>query len=434
MYYRRFLSRILLLLICIWGGESNVYAQDMPKLPAREGRIPSIYLETEDVIRDKETYVDGTARFLDPDGWYSDQSETVVPMKIRFRGKLSLKAPEKSYRIRLEKETPVFGMPSDRNWALIANYFDKSLLRNKLAMKISEIAGMAWTPKCRTCDIYLNGEYMGCYDLFQHKAVSPEKVNIVPVKKEEAPDEGSYYLGIEATDPDFRTPVFQIPIVFSNPSFHQLSEAHRTYVRARFLEMERALKENPASGLYRQYLDLPSFARLYIIQELSKNIDGVVRKSDFLVLTPGKPMTIYHVWDFDLAFGNVNYMPIKYMPASLGHRGDDPEGFFIKDVSESGLGNGLMQYLFRDPAFVAEVKKAWEEMFPGLQKLTDWLREEAAVYDEPYRRDFQRWASSRFRNRYEPAPHATSYDAARDRLISFYERRLAWMDEAVRSL
>ena len=401
--------------------------------PAQE-RMPSVYIETEDVIQDKIHYVRGTVRFVDQDHRYSDTTLIENPMGIRFRGKLSLRAPKKSFRIRMDRSAAVFGMPDDRDWLLIANYFDKSLLRNKLGMQVSKVAAMAWTPSCRTCEVYMNGDYLGCYDLFQRKSVGSHKVDIQPIKPDEDPASGDYYLEIESVDPDFHTPVFHIPVIFNTPSAKKLTAAQRNYVYARFQEMERLLKEDPASGRYRQFLDIRSCARFYIIQELSKNIDGVVRKSTYLTLRAGEPFTFYHVWDFDLAFGNVNYMPIKYMPASIDRHGEDPEGFFIKDVSASGSRKGLMHYLFCDPAFVAEVKATWEDMYPELCLLKDWLTEEAALCEGPYRRDFQRWASSRFRERFEPWPHARTYDAARDRLISFYEDRLSWLDAAIRAL
>ncbi len=47
-------------------------------------------------------------------------------------------------------------MPANRDWVLLANYSDKSLLRNKLAMRVSEICGMSWTPQIFNVDVYLN--------------------------------------------------------------------------------------------------------------------------------------------------------------------------------------------------------------------------------------------------------------------------------------
>jgi hypothetical protein len=48
-------------------------------------------------------------------------------------------------------------MASAKKWILLANYDDKTMLRNALAFHISEMSGTAWTPNSRFVELYLNG-------------------------------------------------------------------------------------------------------------------------------------------------------------------------------------------------------------------------------------------------------------------------------------
>ena len=78
----------------------------------------------------------------------------------------------------LERLETVLGMPANRDWVFLANYSDKSLLRNALGMKISSILKMDWTPRYRIVELWINGEYQGVYNVFEKKEVTKNKVNI----------------------------------------------------------------------------------------------------------------------------------------------------------------------------------------------------------------------------------------------------------------
>lgn len=408
----------------------------------REGEIPKIYLSTSSSISSKDYYVSGTIRFTDPDGWYSDLKDTTLNMQIRGRGNTSWGKPKKPYRVKLDGRLKAFGMKANLDWDLLANYCDKSLLRNKLGMKVSKIVGMEWTPKHRTCEVYLNNSYLGCYDLFQHKEVAKEKVDINLITPADAPDAGDYYIEIESSGNDFRTSNtggssnFRIPIIFKDPEASELTAAQQDYIKNWLLEMERSFgrKDYTEQTGYRKYLDMTSFAKFYIVEEIAKNIDGNLRKSTFMTKCAGQPLVLYHIWDFDIAFGNCNYMHTEFSPLSSGIRGENPEQFFVKNVDEQKSGNGLMQNLFKDPNFVAEVKRIWQEAYPELAELPEFLRSEAAVYDAAYRKDFNKWSNPKSDNWPEPTPYASTYDAALNKLVDFYQKRIAWLNTNILAL
>lgn len=84
---------------------------------------------------------------------------------IKLRGKSTVIIPtKKPYRIKFAKKQKILGFEGKfKNWALMANAFDRSLLRNALAYKISELIGFEYTPRCVPVDLILNGIFRGSY-------------------------------------------------------------------------------------------------------------------------------------------------------------------------------------------------------------------------------------------------------------------------------
>ena len=146
---------------------------------ARRQNIPIVRIDTKGKpILDKKNYVDGTISISDPEGLYSDVYEFKADMGIRGRGNSTWSFPKKPWKVKLDEKASLLGMPADKEWALLANYADRTLIRNIVAMKLSEICGFSWTPRMRSVEVYLNNEYQGVYTLCEHKKVSKDRVDI----------------------------------------------------------------------------------------------------------------------------------------------------------------------------------------------------------------------------------------------------------------
>ena len=157
----------------------------------RQQNIPVVYIDTGGKgIYDKDNYVKGTIKILDPEKLYSDETEFYTSMGIRGRGNSTWSFPKKPWKVKLDSPASIFGMGADKEWCLLANYSDRTLMRNILAMKLSEICGFAWTPHMYSVHVYLNDDYQGVYTLCEHKKVSKDRVDIDL-------DAGDVYLEIE---------------------------------------------------------------------------------------------------------------------------------------------------------------------------------------------------------------------------------------------
>ena len=385
--------------------------------PEKPKSIPTVRLYTDGKaqILDKENYVNGSIKVEDPSCLYSEDTLYEGRMRIRGRGNSTWGMPKKPYKIKLDEKAALLGMPKDKEWCLLANYADKTLLRNITAMEISRILEMAWTPRMRSVDVYLNDEYLGVYTLSEHKKVAKNRVNIDT-------DAGDIYLEIEENQDEPRCfwTGMGVPMMFSDPS-EPTDEVFNSTVQY-FKDFEAALTANdftdPEKG-YAAYIDVDSFVNYYIIQELVKNIDGNLRKSSFLTKTPTGKLVMYHVWDFDLTLGNCDYFDAAV--------GNDYKNFYIKDYGSRGLNTSWYHRLFQDPAFVDKVQARWKEVLPELRTVTDYIDEQHTLLCGAEDRNFEKWNILSVYV-WPNEKVLQTYDAELSYLKIFYKSRLSWLD------
>lgn len=393
--------------------------------PAKKKNIPIVRIVTDGGagIHDKENYVKGSITIEDPDGMYGDVKEFTSRMGIRGRGNSTWSFPKKPWKVKLDEKAELLGMPADKEWALLANYADRTLIRNIVAMKLSEICEFKWTPRMRSVEVYLNDAYQGVYTLCEHKKVSSDRVDIDIVGESDNEGDavtGGYYLEIEEQQDETTCwwTSIGVPMMFSDPE--EPTAQQLAYVKSYFESFEQALKSKDwteATG-YPKYIDVDSFVDYYIVQELTKNVDGNLRKSSFITKERGKKMEMYHLWDFDLTLGNCGYF--------WGSVGNGPENFWIKL-------DKWYPYLFSDPAFVERVQDRWNDLMPEFEKIPDFMDAQVEILGDAIGRNFQRWDINESVD-WVYFPSLGSYEKELDYLKEFYAERLEWLDRELNKL
>lgn len=415
-----------------WSVELQKYWPSEAEL-SRHQNLPVIRITASGPIVDKKNYVDGTITVLDPENLYSSESEITADMGIRGRGNSTWTWPKKPWKVKLDSKKSILGMPADKEWALLANYADRTLMRNLVAMKLSEMCGFSWTPRIRSVEVYLNDAYQGVYTICEHKKISSSRVNIDVVGEDVTSGEeleGGYYLEIEeAQDADVCWwTQMGVPMMFSDPE--EPNAAQEDYIKNLIADFETALQSDyfadPEKG-YAAYIDVESFIDFYIVQELTKNVDGNVRKSSFITKERGKKMEMYHLWDFDLTMGNCGYFEPQV--------GNGPEGFWVKDYASDShtYGYGWYWRLFQDPAFVDKVQARWNELKPQFETIPDFIEAQAMALEPAQKRNFQVWSINESVD-WVLFPSLGSYEAEVEYLKSFYEQRLKWLDRELNKL
>ena len=419
------------------------------------------------------TYVDGTARFTDPTGMYKTEDATnyatdsgVIPIKIRYRGNTSWDAEggiKYSYRLKLmdanrsaKEPRKLFGMKKDSDWYLLADVQDPTLLRNALALRLSRMVSMPWTPKYRCCEVYVNGSYSGCYLLCEAKeADRNSKAPITVIEDGQAPDQGGYLLEIDNKgdyDRSFRSESFYKKIKFKDPDFGDKNnpdnstsaQAQMAYIQKYVNDVEALLNARnfDAETGYRSMMEVPSFIGNYIVHEVTKNMDGGMRLSTYLAKDTDTKLFMPFVWDFDLTLGNYNEYPSRSFDLSDG---DTPQGWFIRLRGGSfdynypygdpyGAKTSYYQCLFEDPVFVQDLKDYWNRVKPRLDKIPAFIDKMVEYNALAYDHNSQAGKNPRANNRGGGIKRFSSWRDAVDYMKDFYTQRVQWLDTNINAL
>lgn len=279
--------------------------------------------------------------------------------EISLRGNSTSGAAKAPYNIRFQARVSLLGMERGRKWSLLANLYDKTMMRNVLAYTLAADMGLPYTSDCRVVEVYLNGDYQGNYTLIEPVTDGRTRVDI----DIEADDflfevdmnrnDGSYYF----------KPKYGQRMKVTKPE--KVSSAGRTYLKNFFEEMETALATHDMAQ-YGEYIDVDSFVNFYIHSEVTKSID-VYDFSTRYFLKDGK-FYAGPVWDYDLSMGNVSetcnedkYFTYCNVRGFGTKSGDSSEGVWMD--------NYWFHELLGDPAFRDRVRERFEEIFPLLENL-----------------------------------------------------------------
>lgn len=275
----------------------------------RSANIAAMHIETQsgnmrNIHRSKGNKEEGKLTLYLPDGTVN-YSGTLI--SIQGRGNSTWGVSEKKpYSIKLTKEADLLGLGKAQKWVLLANARDSSHMRNKLVYDFANRVGMAFTPGSDWIDLYLNGEYAGLYLLSERNEVHQERVNIAEngsflVSMELATRLGEQNYTYVSTQKNQNLRV-HYP---SAPSDMQLQDLERTWQ-----SVENAIlaedKLDPVTGKsWLELIDLDSWVKKYLIEEIFGNIDGCYISQYFYYDESNVEGKIYAgpVWDYDLAIG-----------------------------------------------------------------------------------------------------------------------------------
>ena len=374
--------------------------------------LPIIYLETTggEEIDSKEDYFTGSIS-MKGGRYFTDLTSST--MKIRGRGNSTWYIhPKKPYQLKFSDKTEMLGMPEDKKWIFLAEFSDKSLIRNKIAFEMGYLSQLDYTPQSEFAEVVINGNYNGIYNISQKVEESDNRVVL---------GDTGYLLEIdqlERLDPDdvyFRTNKFLINI--KEPDTEYASNEF-IYVSELINEFENVLMgsrfTDPDLG-YAKYIDIDSFIDWYLINEITKNQDSRNFSSIFLNVIPGEKIKMGPLWDFDLAFGNVDYSDCEY-----------PTGFWVKD-------HAWFNRLFEDEVFLEKVKTRFLYYKDNQNFILEKIDYYAAQLRWAQYENDQKW--DLFGRHVWPNPVVfDTHQAEVDHLKDWYIERMNWLDTAYNEL
>ena len=398
--------------------ETRNYSDPPPwfRDPATEySHLPLIVLETGgiEIVNDPKI----TARMKvicngpgEPNNQYQEGTDYDGFIGIEVRGQSSQMFPKKSYSLELranngaDTSASLLGMPDEEDWVLYAPYSDKTLLRNALTFHLGEKMG-GWQPRNRFCEVWLNGDYVGVYQLMESIKRDDSRLDISKLNPDEISGDdltGGYIVKADKTGGIGPDEFFQIsPSIRYNysekysftyvyPKYDQIVNEQKYYIRKFLTEAENTLNGESFRDLtdgFRKYLDTKSFVDFQIIQELGNNVDGY-RYSTFFHKdkdSKGGKLKAGPLWDFDLCYGNVDYADFNLATDTwLYPKFQDMYG-------------GRMHWwarMMEDFGYRASFAARWKELRKGpfsTDSIMDYIDNTIDGLGEAVDRNFERW-------------------------------------------
>jgi len=368
----------------------------------------------------------------------SDNGKTILQQDgtSRLRGNNSMTHPKKPYRIKFnEKQRPLDAKAKAKKWTLINNYGDKTLLRNCLAFELSRRMGIGFTPWCRPVDVVFNGEYKGCYQFCDAIDIRKHRVDIYEMDNTCTEGDlltGGYLIEIDAyatKEPKYFKSTRSTPVTVKYPDEDEITTEQFNYIRSHYNAFETAVYKSdwkdPEQG-YRQYLNLPSFQRHFLVGELSGNTDTYwstyMYKDRYDTQFYVEP-----VWDFDLAFENDN----RTYPIC-----DKTDYIYRTKGSYAGSFKSIVdRIIITDTESAADLRDMWANAryFNGIntEELQAYVDSMASELMESQRLNFIRWPIMNTKV-HQNFKIWGSYEAEVKNVRDYLARRITWMDNKLR--
>ena len=336
---------------------------------------------------------------------------------LRYRGNSSYGADKKPYSFRtldkpleqggVKKKVNILGLGKDNNWALLAPYSDKSMMRDVLAFEVSR-PWMEYVPRGRYCEMFLDGIYYGVFVLTEVVSSGKHRLDL-PDPGDSGDDlTGGYIMEVDRPDEvthvsryhplsDNGTPYSNRYIYFQykSPDFEELSSEQAAYINSRIDRMENALWNYRPSGqaTYEEYIDVANFIDYQLAQELGHNVDAYRLSGKFFKRRDSEDARFKMVvWDMNLAYGNADYYE-AWRTDTWVYKNTNS---IMNNSGEAYLIPFWWYKLNSNPGYVAALKKRWAQYRRGnlredaimatVDSLTTVLTLQGAEY-----RDSQAW-------------------------------------------
>lgn len=410
------------------GEHSLVWGEHSLKLTVyRSASLPAVFLQTESgsleaIHADKSHKEGGTLRVYERELLTLDQ-----PLNyIKGRGNATWTYPKRPYNIKFDTKIDLFGLGEAKKWTLLANYIDQSLLRNARAWEYAAALDVPSSSGYQHIDLYINGSYLGTYQVCESVEVGKNRVNIpdldkaneeanpglelktlpggntsldssgltlrrkafrkwIELPRDPADISGGYLLEFDYWPRyneercGFVTSLGQ-PVELKAPELASRQEVN--YIADLLDAATEALYDpsgyNSEGRHYSEYFDMDSLVSTYILQELSMNYDAGL-SSFYIYKAQGDGKLIFGpVWDMDNSFGS----PFSHMGVPM----DSPGLWWANNLGCNGIPT-LLTAAYRHEAFRALVRDKWAalrkaEVFEAVERRIETLTEALSASGE----------------------------------------------------
>jgi len=377
----------------------------------------------------REQWHDGTIS-LEGEG----RSFRNVDVRLRGRGNSTWWFGEEKRPLRLRFNPPreLLGSgTAHRDWVMLANHFDRSLLRNHTALHLgSLLSGLDNTPRSFFVHLYINEHYVGVYQITDERNLDVGRTSLV---LDPDPAISEYMLELDGRmreSPEEKwitwVDVNGIPYEIRFPSDDISTDAHVEYVYNYLTSISLALRTGDFDAL-KGLIDIPSFVDFFLVQEFVKNPD-VGWSSVFMTIRgQGDERRLYMgpLWDFDLAMGNSSY-PAPNLWAAEMEQGYSPYGLMAV------IRNYWFANAMQIPEFAEIVANRWHEISENeIYQTIRHIEDIASRYATDFERNFEAHQIMGTLHWQEPQEiiDILTFEGQAAHLVNWLERRAEWLND-----
>lgn len=384
--------------------------------------LPVVIINTEDgkPVTSRDDWMNATIRIQ---GMGSFEDLPTMVTEIRGRGNTTWEWPKKPYALKLDSKASLLGMPKHKRWVLLANFMDRTMLRNRIAFKIAESTSLAWTPRNEIVELIFNGRHQGNYMLVEHIKEDKNRVNIS--------DDG-YILELDFhfnNEVQWISPHGQsyfsqngIPFAVKFPDEDEITAQQLNWIKNYIDQAGQTLYGpdfcDPENG-YRKFLDMQSFVDYWLVFELCINHELANPGSVFMYKDSDTKLFAGPIWDFD--WGTFSYQASPQAKGKL---------FMTEAI--------WYKQLFKDPEFLALAKERWNALKSAFDRIPEFLDREHERLALSAELNFRMWdpAESRYMNGGNPinGDESLSYSSAVERMRKILVERIQTLDEKINAL
>lgn len=416
--------------------------------------VPTLYLTIPDVtdldkdlVKNRQTgealYHKASIDVVDKNNTLEEFSDDKLDIKVR--GNSTADPSKRAYRLKFGKDEKdkvtgelikthkhdlMGGGYAKRNWALLANCFDHSLIRNALTCELGKIIGMPFNPGYCFVDLVINGDYRGTYQVTDHPEVGSHRIDI--------DEDKDWYIEFQGRSDMLDEPYLNITDLpmfsIKNPDYTDAADADK--LAALKVKMEDWVKQWKSGFSYdasitqsdtkgwRAYNDEDQLLKWFLETEITADYDGYMTIKAYRA-TDGK-LFWGPVWDKDLAWDNYGDYT-KTLGAALENASS-----IRYYVYNPGSGTAILS----DPRFVKRVYETYNKLVEdGLeQKLLDIVDQLHLRVNQTQQLNFEKWGITTVYGGLEKYHEWTDYAQYPEQLKTFIIARLAFLKEKFKKI
>ncbi|MBQ3264134.1 MAG: CotH kinase family protein [Ruminococcus sp.] len=377
--------------------------------------VPQIRVTTENgsgtTLQKADGYVNADITIADTDGSVLTDA---VQFKVRGNSTALTSVAKKAFTFKFAKKKDVLGMGKGKKWALLANAFDPTLMRNYIALDFAREMGLKFTSQQRYVELWVDDSYRGCYVLTEPVQEGTDRVDIDIESNDGMKD---FLIEREATRSESDVTYFKTDgIRFAVSEPEEPNADQLAYIQSTMDEIMAVIKSGDRDVIAER-IDIPSFTRFYLLNELYKTVDFDFSSVFFYC----KDGVLYAgpAWDYDLAAGNGN---ANY--SATARASTETDGLFAAE-------RHLYKYLCSYDWFNDEICAAYNEYSGYIENIYSeggLMDELLNDYGELFSRNFNDagWSPAKWWVNVQRRPD-TAFDANVDYLRSWLRDRNEWL-------